>query len=159
MFDVFGEFDSAEEINKAAAGLLAEGDKSNLIVLAKENGIDEFTTEAYWNGETPTLTDYFTGAIGKLMIQKENLKSRMPVTPIVDYLSNLCMDEQFAGVVSSKSKNLKLCIESVEKQAKEECRRTNEQYIADMTVFEWAKEYYTGGNTDEQKGTEKASRD
>lgn len=40
MFDKFGEFDSAEELNKAAEGLKEEGDKESLIELAKENGID-----------------------------------------------------------------------------------------------------------------------
>ena len=41
MFKVFGEFESAEEINKSAEGLLEEGDKENLYVLAEENGLDK----------------------------------------------------------------------------------------------------------------------
>lgn len=48
MFDKFGEFDSAEELNKAAEGLKEEGDKESLIELAKENGIDPEDTEDYW---------------------------------------------------------------------------------------------------------------
>ena len=39
MFDKFGEFDSAEELNKAAEGLRNEGDRESLIELAKENGL------------------------------------------------------------------------------------------------------------------------
>ena len=35
MFKVFGEFDSAKEINMTAEGLLNEGDKDNLYVLAR----------------------------------------------------------------------------------------------------------------------------
>lgn len=51
MFDKFGEFDSAEELNKAAEGLKEEGDKESLIELAKENGIDPEDAEDYWNSE------------------------------------------------------------------------------------------------------------
>ena len=39
MFDKFGEFDSVEELNKAAAGLKTEGDEESLIALAEENGL------------------------------------------------------------------------------------------------------------------------
>ena len=41
MFDLFGEFDSAEELNLAAAGQREQGDREALISLAKENGIDQ----------------------------------------------------------------------------------------------------------------------
>ena len=37
MFERFGEFDSAKEINDTAVNLRREGDKESLIVLAKEN--------------------------------------------------------------------------------------------------------------------------
>jgi hypothetical protein len=64
---------------------------------------------------------------------------------VVDYLSSLCMDDAFAEIVRSKKKNLKACIEAVEKKCREEYARTKEQYIADMTVFKWAKAYYMEG--------------
>ena len=50
MFDKFGEFDSSEEINKAAAGLLREGDRESIVILAKENGIDKADAEDYIDG-------------------------------------------------------------------------------------------------------------
>ena len=40
MFDRFGEFDSAAEINETAVNLRREGDIESLKVLATENGID-----------------------------------------------------------------------------------------------------------------------
>lgn len=40
MFDTFGEFDSAEEINKAAAGQLAQADTQAIRDIARENGLD-----------------------------------------------------------------------------------------------------------------------
>ena len=36
MFDKFGEFDSVEELNRAAAGFLTEGDLDSLRKLAEE---------------------------------------------------------------------------------------------------------------------------
>lgn len=145
MFDVFGEFNTAEELNQAAAGLLAENDHKNILVLAKENGIDKEIAQAYAAGMIPVIADSMSAAIGKLTVEKEKVNSRMPVRPIVDYLSSLCMDDSFAAIVRSKEKNLKTCIDSVEKKCREECARTKEQYIADMTVFKWAKAYYMEG--------------
>lgn len=143
MFDIFGEFNSVEELNQAAAGLLAEHDTKNILLLAKENGIDEEIAQAYAEGKIPFLADTMSAAIGKLTVEKEKISSRMPVRPIVDYLCSLCTDDSFALLVRSKGKSLKDCIDIVEKKCREECARTKEQYIADMTVFKWAKAYYT----------------
>ncbi len=145
MFDIFGEFNTAGELNQAAAGLLAENDTKNILVLAKENGIDEEIAQAFAEGLIPFIADIMSAAIGKLTVEKEKISSKMPVRPIVDYLSSLCMDDSFAAIVRSKEKNLKVCIDSVEKKCREECARTKEQYIADMTVFKWAKAYYMEG--------------
>ena len=41
MFEKFGEFDSYEEINRAAEAQKAEGDTEAILALAKENGLDE----------------------------------------------------------------------------------------------------------------------
>ena len=38
MYDKFGEFDSAEELNRAAAAQLREGDTEAIYIIAKENG-------------------------------------------------------------------------------------------------------------------------
>lgn len=143
MFDVFGEFDSMEELNMAAEGQREQGDKESFLNLAKENGIEEYEAALYWKRQTSVLSDYFSAAVGKLTIEKENLKSRMPVSPIVDFISSSCLEEAFARLVRCKDKSLKGSIDYVEKMAKEECKRTNEPYVADMTVFNWAKEYYT----------------
>ena len=40
MFDIFGEFNSAEEINEAAAAQLQDGDTDAVMTIARENGID-----------------------------------------------------------------------------------------------------------------------
>ena len=41
MFDKFGEFDSAEELNAKAAELKAAGEEKRLVELALENGLDK----------------------------------------------------------------------------------------------------------------------
>ncbi len=144
MFDIFGEFDSAEELNQAAAGLLAENDIKNILALAKENGIDKEIAQAFAEGVIPIITDTMSAAVGKLTVEKDNIHSKMPVSPVADYLNSLCMDDDnFAEIVRSKKKNLKACIEAVEKKCMEECKRTKQPYIADSTVFKWAKAYYT----------------
>ncbi len=42
MYEIFGNFDSVEELNACAEGLLAAGDAEKLMKLAKENGIPDF---------------------------------------------------------------------------------------------------------------------
>lgn len=41
MFDKFGEFDSADEMNRAAAAQRKEGDNEAILAIAEENGIDK----------------------------------------------------------------------------------------------------------------------
>ena len=55
MFDKFGEFDSSEELNKAAEGLLEEGDIESLKIMAAENGIDTADVEDYSDGSINSL--------------------------------------------------------------------------------------------------------
>ena len=50
MFDIFGEFNSAEEINVAAAAQLQEGDTDAVMTIARENGIDEDDAQDYIDG-------------------------------------------------------------------------------------------------------------
>ena len=66
MFDLFGNMDSAEEINKTAEGLKAEGDIENLKKLAEENGIPVEMAELYASGDIEELTDTMMAAVGKI---------------------------------------------------------------------------------------------
>ena len=72
MFDKFGEFDSAEELNKAAEGLRNEGDRESLIELAKENGIDPEDAEDYFSGEMEKLAGNRLAAVARLKVEKES---------------------------------------------------------------------------------------
>ena len=73
MFDRFGEFDSWEEINKAAEGQKEEGDFNALKALAKENGIDEEDAQDYIDGIVDELCNSSMAAIGKINIEKQDM--------------------------------------------------------------------------------------
>lgn len=69
MYDRFGEFDSAEEINETAVNLRKEGDREGLEVLARENGIDRETLDLFLSGDLLYLCDGMTAAIGKIEVE------------------------------------------------------------------------------------------
>lgn len=111
MFDVFGEFDSAEELNLAAEGLKNEGDKDSLYKLAKENGIESGFVDMYLSGGMPELCDVATAAIGKIEVEAAELKPKELLLDWVDYIKTSCFDnEELAKAVRKKGKSLKGCI-------------------------------------------------
>ena len=111
MFDVFGEFDSAKEINMAAEGLKNEGDKDSLYKLAKENGIESGFVDMYLSGAMPELCDVATAAIGKIDIEAEEMKPKEIILDWVEYIKMQCMEsEMMAVAVRRKGKSIKGCI-------------------------------------------------
>lgn len=148
MYEIFGEFDSFEGINKAAEGLKAEGDLDNISVLAKENGIDDIYVQMFVEGDIPALCDITTAAVGKLdaELQTKEVKayaSKIPAEPIADYLKTECMKEQMAAAIRRKGKSLKGCLKHVEAEAKKKVSR-DRPYLADAVVYKMAKDYYMG---------------
>ena len=113
MWDKFGEFESAEEINKAAEGLKAEGDTESLKALAKENGLDEADALDYIEGSIPELATVQTAALGKLDIEMEELKLPGNIL-LYDWVNQiktyLMQDEDIAKAVRRKGKTLAGCI-------------------------------------------------
>lgn len=111
MFEKFGEFDSFEEINRAAAAQLAEGDLDAIRVIAKENGIDEEDTEDYINGDIETLATPLTAALGKLAVEEAELKPYEIMADWISYIRIRCTEsEEVMLAVRKKGKNLKGCI-------------------------------------------------
>lgn len=115
MFDTFGEFDSWEEINKAAQGQKEEGDEEALIKLAEENGIDREDAEDYYDGAIQELCTSVIAALGKLKVEKEEYKKSNKEKNIIDdwisYIENLVStDEAYALNIRRKGKSLKGCI-------------------------------------------------
>lgn len=112
MFDKFGEFDSFEELNKAAEGLLKEGDLESLRELAAENGIDKEDAEDYIEGFVPELATLYSAAFGRLAIeQKEidkisSLVERMPLQVILTMTKGMATEETMAAAVMKKGKRI-----------------------------------------------------
>ena len=57
MYEKFGNFDSAEELNACAEGLKETGKIGAVRELAKENGIPEAFVTDYLSGNTEELVD------------------------------------------------------------------------------------------------------
>lgn len=112
MYEIFGEMDSAEEINTAAGGLKDEGDRENLYRLAEENGIDSAFADMYMDGVTDGLCcDAATAALGKIEVEAAELKPAEIMADWVEYVRTLCGDdEEFARAVRRKGRSLKGCI-------------------------------------------------
>lgn len=111
MFDRFGEFDSAEEINRAAAAQLAEGDEDAIRGIAKENGLDPDDAEDYIAGDIPELCNVKLAALGKLEVETAELKPAEIMADWCDYIRQRAVeDPAVAAAVRRKGKNLKGCI-------------------------------------------------
>lgn len=143
MYEIFGNFDSAEEINACAEGLKAEGDKENLLNLAKENGIPEVFVEEYIAGRADEFTDWMNAAMGKLEVEAAEYKNnQIPVEPIIDYLKAECVKKSIAMAVRRRTKTVKDCMERIEKNCRKIQQESGKHYVADLVVFHWARDYF-----------------
>ena len=108
MYDRFGEFGSAEEINALAVNLRKEGDTESIKVLAKENGLDSDIAEAFIEGDILFLCDDMAAAIGKIEVEAEALKPEEIMADWVEYLKARCFeDAEMAKAVRRKDRSLK----------------------------------------------------
>lgn len=111
MFEKFGEFNSYEEINRAAAAQLAEGDEEAIYMIAAENGIDKEDAEDYIDGAIEELTTPLTAAYGKLQVEAAQLQPYEIMADWLEYIKLRCMeDPKMALAVRWKGKSLKGCI-------------------------------------------------
>ena len=153
MFEVFGEFDSCEEINTVAQTLYEEQDWENLKTLAKENGLEDmleiFSTypkEDILSGAVG-LCDPITAAIGKLKVEKENANGwKFLAEDVVGYLMGNCDEESFARNVRKKGKRIEKAAERIAKEAKKNSMtipgggRCN--YCGPMKGYQIIRDYY-----------------
>lgn len=111
MWDKFGEFDSAEELNRAAAAQKAEGDVEAVKALAEENGIDAEDVEDYLDEAVPELTTPLMAAVGKLTVEAEALAPSGVLEDWKSYVLELCRrDERMRAAVRRKGKSLRDCM-------------------------------------------------
>lgn len=114
MFDKYGEFDSAEEINEAAKAQLEEGDLEAVMEIALENGIDKEDAEDFIDGVVPELVTPLMAALGKLEVEAKEVKLYEIMEDWFSYIKITCQEnEQMARAVRKKGKNLKGCIAEI----------------------------------------------
>ena len=111
MFERFGEFDSAAEINETAVNLRREGDKESLQVLATENGFDGDVLEAFLSGDILYICDDITAAIGKIEVETTEIDCAEIMEDWVEYIKAQCLERpEVARAVRKKGKSLAGCI-------------------------------------------------
>lgn len=150
MFEKFGEFDSWEDINKAAAGFKEEGDADSLLALAKENGISADAVTDYVAGDTDSLCTATDAAIGRLDIEaKDSSEDEGQMRVIRNMASAMIIeDERFAAAVTKKGKRL----EEVLKRMREEARKNQKNGVGcvcgtDRDLQKRIRDYYEGSTT------------
>lgn len=116
MFEKFGEFDSAEEINRAAAAQLKEGDEEAIFAIAKENGIDREDAEDYIDGVVDELVTPLMAAYGKIAVEEAELKPYEIMEDWITYIKQRCAEDiEMAVAVRRKGKSLEDCIAEIMK--------------------------------------------
>lgn len=147
MFELFGEFDSFEEINQAAEGQFNQGDFEALKKLAKENGIPEDLTEMYIAGDIPALCDAATAAAGKIEIELAEIRKKKKVDPdmaqaVADYMISRSDREEVARQIRRTGKRIERCLNAMYEVAKKKPRTGNMAVIAPAEGFKIIREYY-----------------
>lgn len=130
MFDKFGEFDSCEELNRAAAAQKEQGDEEALIALAEENGISREDAEDYYDGCMEQLTTPLEAAVAKLELEVKDLKIAGILEDWKEILIEMCAaDTQIAVAVRKKGKRLAECMAALIRYSFE-----NKQQVSDKIV-------------------------
>lgn len=118
MFKKFGEFDSWEELNKAAAAQLAEGDTQAVFAIAEENGIDQEDAQDYIEGIAWELCSPLMAALGKLKVEAEELELFGEFELYKMLIKQECQeDPDFALAVRKRGKTLTGCLGKLLKTA------------------------------------------
>lgn len=112
MFEKFGEFDSVEELNKAAEKLKQEKKDEELVELAKENGLDEEDALDYFEDLAEEFASAPMAAMGRILIEEQNwskkdIMERMALKVIVMILRGMiAFNEELAAAVVKKGKRM-----------------------------------------------------
>lgn len=111
MFEKFGEFDSAAQINELAKNLRIEGDKESIKLLAEENGLDMEIVEMFISGDLLWITDEMSAALGKLDVESADLKPYGIMEDWAAYIQQQCAESvDMAVAVRRNGKTMKACM-------------------------------------------------
>lgn len=133
LYEKFGEFDSAEELNRAAAAQLAEGDTDAIFALAEENGLDKEDAEDYISGggKYPLAVTPFIAAVGKIKVETADLANKVEI--IDDWIMYINLEcettEGMSEAVRRKGKSLKGCIEKILKWSLENAKPVDPEIL------------------------------
>jgi len=145
MFDKFGEFDTYEELNKAADGQKTQGDIEALKELAAENGIDPGDVEDYVDGVIPELCTAKTAALGKLSVEIADIKASEIVQDWIDYIQASAMEDlQMSVAIRKKGKSLIGCIGAMLKWSYNAKYKVDERIIKASGIGKIGMEIYLG---------------
>ena len=147
MFDMFGEMETAEEINAVARSLKEEGEKENLEKLCAENGIDAELAQMFWDGEIDFITDQLM-AVGKLDMEVKEPKGQNGyLESIANFLkAEAEKDQDLAIAIRKKGKKLTDSYKAVENEARKRKKSgSNCVVMRDKDVFEIVGKYYKEG--------------
>lgn len=107
MFEKYGEFNSADELNVAAATALEQGDLEGLKKLAEENGIDVADAEDYADGYVQELCTPLIAAIGKIHVETASLNLPLQMEGWVTMINEmLSTDNDLCRAVRKKGKRI-----------------------------------------------------
>lgn len=114
MFDRFGEFDSAEEMNKVVAERLAEQTEAGVeavLGIAEENGIDKEDALDYINGMSDEFVTPLMAAAGKLDMEHKEYEIKGILDEWETHVRELCIeDKEICLAVRRKGKSLAGCM-------------------------------------------------
>lgn len=148
LFSKFGEFNSVEELNEAAAGQLEEGDLDALRELAEENGIEKEEVQDYIDGYTDKLAMPITAAMGRLKVEEENVinqwspnttngQKKVPCKVIIGFVRAMVTENGMAEAIMKKGKRVEK-IEDI--MHKEHCNSGTDRDMEDII-----RAYYKDG--------------
>ena len=141
MFEKFGEFDSAEELNRAAAAQMEQGDDEALIALAEENGIDREDAEDYIDGCADKLATPLMAAVGKIRVEYESLKLKGILVDWKDVVVDLCTENtDLQEAVRRKGNCLRDCMAALIRFAFENKEQVSEEIVKATKVTHNGKE-------------------
>ena len=150
MFDKFGEFGSAEELNKAAEGFKNEGDIKSLYELAEENGISKEDVADYMDGYVDKFASEMMAALGRMEVEKKELEkendtiTKSAVYYILLFMDAMLSDPEMQKAIMGKGKSPKKLLEKMKNTAKKHAEgNTGVCCGTDKELKDLIKIYYT----------------
>lgn len=114
MYEKYGFYETAEEINKRAAELKGEGKYEEVKEFAKENGIEVEIAELFCAGEIDMICDDETAAIGRIDVESEKFKNKEIFSDWIEYIKVCaCKDKNMTIAVRKENKSIEGCISKI----------------------------------------------